>query len=114
MIRRTFILIGILILFFYSISDGDSFRCGNRIVSKGDSKIEVVSKCGEPDDLETVSYETKGSTFWRGTVDVSTKKVEKMYYNCGEGRFIRILTFIDDKLVSIEEGGYGSGPQRCN
>jgi len=39
----------------------DSIRCGDRVVSTGDSRMEVQSKCGPPDYEETVSYKTSGS-----------------------------------------------------
>lgn len=90
---------------------GESFYCGSRVVSTGDTKIEVFSKCGSPDYEEMVAVETTGSVGAR--VDLSTKYVEKLYYNCGKDRFIRVLTFTDGKLVKIENAGYGSGPQKC-
>jgi hypothetical protein len=111
--KKLFIFVGILLLVFASIANGDSFRCGNRVVSTGDSKMEVISKCGPPDDSETVSYDTEGSVSSGGSVDLRTKKVDKLYYNCGNGRFIRVLTLIDGKLVRIENAGYGSGPTKC-
>lgn len=111
--RKLFLFVGIFLFCFVSIANGDSFRCGNRVVSTGDSKMEVLSKCGPPDDSETVSYDTKGSVSSGGSVDLRTKKVDKLYYNCGDGRFIRVLTLIDGKLVRIENGGYGSGPIKC-
>ena len=40
--------------------------------------------------------------------------MEKMYYNCGAGRFIKILTIEDGKIISIEDGDRGSGPIRCD
>lgn len=65
-----------------------------------------------------VSYDTKGSVSKSPskskTFSASTKKVEKLYYNCGNGRFIWVLTLIDGKVVSIESEGYGSGPTKCN
>ena len=111
--KKLFIFVGILLLVFASIANGDSFRRGNRVVSTGDSKMEVISKCGPPDDSETVSYNTEGSVSSGGSVDLRTKKVDKLYYNCGNGRFTRVLTLIDGKLVRIENGGYGSGPTKC-
>jgi hypothetical protein len=112
--KKLFIFVGIMLLVFVSIANGDSFRCGNRVVSTGDSKMEVLSKCGPPDDSETVSYDTTGSVSRGGNIAMSTKKVDKLYYNCGDGRFIRVLTLIDGKLVTIENGAYGSGPPKCN
>ena len=111
--RELLLFLGMFLFGFVSIASSDSFHCGNRVVSTGDSKMDVLSKCGPPDDSETVSYDTKGSASGEGSVDLKTKKVDKLYYNCGESRLIRVLTVIDGKLVKIENGGYGSGPAKC-
>jgi Protein of unknown function (DUF2845) len=111
--RKLFLFVGMLLFCIVSIARGDSFHCGNRVVSTGDSKMDVLSKCGPPDDSETVSYDTKGTASGEGSVDLKTKKVDKLYYNCGDSRFIRLLTVIDGKLVKIENGGYGSGAAKC-
>ncbi len=111
--RRLFLSVGVLLFCFVSVANGDCFRCGDRGVSTGDSRMDVINKCGAPDDSETVSYDTKGFVSNGGSIHLKTKKVEKLYYNCGEGRFTRVLTFIDGKLVRIERGGYGSGPAKC-
>lgn len=99
--NKVLVFVGILLIGFVSIANGDSFRCGDRVVSTGDSKMDVLSKCGPPDYSETVSYDTTGSVSRSGSIAASTKKVEKLYYNCGDGRFIRVLTLIDGKLVRI-------------
>jgi hypothetical protein len=115
--KQLLVFVGILLFGFVSIANGDSIRCGSRVVSTGDSKIEVISKCGPPDDSETVSYDTKGSissSGGSGSFSATTQKVDKLYYNCGEGRFIQVLIVINGKLVRIERGGYGSGPEKCN
>lgn len=112
--NKLFVFVGIMLFGFVSIANADSFRCGNRLVSTDDTKMDVISKCGPPHDSETVSYDTKGSVSSGGSVNLRTKKVEKLYYNCGEGSFIRVLTLISGKLVKIENGGYGSGPEKCN
>jgi hypothetical protein len=111
--NKLLVFIGILLLGFVSIANGDSFRCGNWIISTGDSKMEVISKCGPPDDSETVSVDMTTSETRKGEPVVIIKKVEKLYYNCGEGRISRLLTFIDGKLVMIENAGYGFGPEKC-
>ena len=80
--NKLLVFVGILLFGFISIANGDSFRCGNRVVSTGDSKMEVLIKCGPPDDSETVSYDTTGSVSSSGSIAASTKKVDKLYYNC--------------------------------
>lgn len=88
-----------------SMAQADSFRCGSRVVSTGDSKADVIIKCGSPDYSEVTSVEVTGS---------SVTKIESFYYNCGEGRFTQILIFRGSALVGIRSSGnYGSGPQRC-
>ncbi len=34
----------------------DDLRCGNKLVVTGDTKLEVLNKCGEPDFKETVYW----------------------------------------------------------
>ena len=94
-----------------------AFRCGNDIVSKGDSSAAVTSKCGKPDWQETIKTETKG-TYSGGGSKVGkysevTEKVEKWYYNCGQFDFIYVLTIKAGQLVKIETAGRGSGESRC-
>jgi len=98
----------ILIAIFFiivSVVQADSFRCGSRVVSTGDSKADVIVKCGPPDYSEVVSFSVS---------ETSVTKIEAFYYNCGEGRFVHVLTFKGSILVGIKPtGGYGSGPERC-
>ena len=90
------------------------------LACEGDSKFDVVRKCGKPDYEEESSQVTAGqfgSTREKGTKQggftSSTERIEKLYFNCGQGRFIRILTFRGGTLVTIENGDRGSGDQRC-
>jgi hypothetical protein len=104
----------ILLFGFASIAAGDSFRCQDRIVKTGDSKMDVIGKCGTPDYSEIVADESVSTGSHRYKSKTKTKKVEKLYYNCGSGRFNRILTFVGGKLETIETGDYGSGDEKCN
>lgn len=107
--------VAVIVLFgFVSIATANSFRCQDRIVSTGDSKMDVISKCGDPDYSEIVSVESVSTGSHRYKSKTKTKKVEKLYYNCGSGRFNRVLTFVEGKLETIENGDYGSGDQKCN
>jgi hypothetical protein len=44
---------------------------------------------------------------------LTTKKVELLYYNCGDGRNIKIIKVRGGKIVSIEDDDRGSGTERC-
>lgn len=45
--------------------------------------------------------------------NVSKKRVEKWYYNCGDNDFIYILVFEGGVLKKEETGGYGRGKSDC-
>jgi hypothetical protein len=89
----------LIVLFLFSTT-GYSLRCGNDLVQKGDTKMEVINCCGEPIYKETV-----------GTVSEMTKigeilqkievPIEKWSYDVGGG-VIHVLTFKGDKLVDID------------
>ena len=76
-----------------------SIRCGTEIVRLGVSTFELIQKCGEPDLKETIEAKEETSERWT--------------YNCGAGRFIKIITIRRGKVWRIEEGDRGSGPSRC-
>ena len=84
-----------------------ALRCGNNIVDVGDSKIEVLSKCGEPALKEEV-----GEDFTREFDSRESRKakryVEKWTYNFGSTRFIYVLTIRDGKVIDIstEDKGF--------
>lgn len=40
--------LGLAFLLAVTTLPGQAMRCGNRLVQKGDTKLEVVNKCGEP------------------------------------------------------------------
>ena len=109
-------LLFVLIFCSYSIANASScIRCGlDKLACEGDSKFNAISQCGNPDNSEIVGVDTKGHISNGGRVKLQERTVEKMYYNCGDGRFIKILTIENGKIISIDDGGWGSGPVRCN
>lgn len=56
----------------------DSMRCGTRTVVTGDTKEELVMKCGAPDGSEVPSTERR-RTISGGKYAESTRKVERLY-----------------------------------
>jgi hypothetical protein len=75
------------------------FRCGTSLVKVGDTKLEVLEKCGEPTFKELIKTD--------GLI------VEKWYYDCGPQRFIQILTFSGGSLQKLETGDYGRSLNGC-
>jgi hypothetical protein len=81
------------------------------VVSVGDSKADVLIKCGEPIYRETVGRQTTG----RGTTRMKSLNSAKLKYKeteasreqwlmkVGSGQFFRVLTFEGWELVNIEK-----------
>ena len=98
----------------------EAFRCGSRIVEVGNWMRDVAQKCGEPDwrdvreeeRLVTIQgYAYSPTTKSQVRIPVTTVArvvVEEWVYNLGPTKFIRILRFEDNRLVSIDSGDYGS------
>jgi hypothetical protein len=82
-------------------------------VTEGMTKLDAVSKCGEPDLKEVTSVNTVGRGV-KGAFRATTTSVEVWQHNCGVYRFNKILYFAGATLIKIEDSKtYGSGLQRC-
>jgi hypothetical protein len=112
--KITILIISIFVVLMLTMTAHaqQDFRCGSYIVKTGDSKMDVLMKCGEPAMREEAGADTSGrygaSTSYRGNQSYtqgayqeSTSRVELWYYNCGEGQFNRILEFLAGTLVAI-------------
>lgn len=102
-------------------AQADSLSCNYRIVSSGDSRHQVRSVCGEPDDAtQRVEYRTlrgrvAGPCTREGkrircshTTEIVVEVViDEWTYDFGRNRFIQYLTFEQGRLVSVRSGSYG-------
>lgn len=100
----------------------DSFRCGSKLVMIGDTKIDVVSKCGEPARRENVVRSTSVKKSGKKSGKKSPKKSggqgtkveersrvdEQWTYNLGSRDFVYTLSFEGVELKSIGRGGRGT------
>ena len=76
----------------------------------GDSKADVLMKCGEPVSKETVGQRVEGQaeTRWRSLYshrheyEETQTNIEQWLMDVGRGQFFRILTFEGSQLVKIE------------
>lgn len=72
----------------------------------------LLSKCGIPDYSEELGEDTTARAS-RGKLTASTERTEMLYYNCGDGQFIKEIKIRGGKIVSIRENDRGSGSSRC-
>ncbi len=98
-----------------------NFRCGNEVVSVGDTTYEILQECGAPDYREIRVteriYARRGRDFYGTKVvrvpagskyeGVSTGD-ETWYYDPGPTGFVYVLEFGKSRLSSIKKEGYGS------
>jgi hypothetical protein len=99
-VRTAALLVGCL-LGVASTAHADGFRCGERLVSVGESIGEVQLKCGSPTTRDQRT-EVRGSES-----NLATVTIETWMYNLGPHDFVRVLSFVDGTLRRIETGGYG-------
>lgn len=96
----------------------DAMKCGNRLVTTGDSKAEVLIRCGTPDWRDQWSealIEDYAGAFERR---ISVER-ERWIYNFGPQKFLRFLVFENGKLIEISTGSHGyhknaRPPTACN
>jgi len=105
-----------------SSASADSMRCNDRIVSNGDSRYDVRSKCGEPDDAtQRIEYRTASGRCWeegdrirceRTSERIVEVVIDEWVYDFGRNRFVEYVTFVQGRLVSVRTGKYGYKPAR--
>lgn len=94
-------------------SQESSLRCERGIVAVGESKIDLLGKCGEPALRE--EWGTGGWILVRaGAASVARGAVarERWTYDFGPSRFVMYATLEGGKVVSFERGSYGYDASR--
>lgn len=94
------------------VAAADSFRCGTKLLSDGDSSDKVEALCGPPTDiqrrtiLQSPVYYNHGRRYY-GSYGVSEVLVEYWTYNLGPSKLMRRLRFEDGLLVDVETLSHG-------
>ena len=86
--------------------DAPGPACGDRVISVGDTKPDILNKCGEPFYKSSHQEEQKERFDDSGSRNVIVT-VEEWTYNFGPQRFMRVITFRNGTVVDIRTGGYG-------
>jgi hypothetical protein len=90
----------------------DALRCGTRLVSEGDTRVQVEARCGAPADIIRRTR-LAAPVIWRhgrpyrvgnGEIEIV---VEEWTYNLGPHRFMRRVRFEDGVVVAVDTLGYG-------
>ena len=90
----------------------DTFRCGTRLVTDGDSASKVERLCGPPTDI-TRSEILRRPILWRFgrphylSDELLPVSVEFWTYNLGPNKLMRRLRFEDGLVVRIDTLSHG-------
>ena len=90
----------------------DSFRCGNKLVTDGDSADKVRALCGEPTDIKR-NVTLQRPVIWRDgrpyyvSEDMVEVTVEYWTYNLGPNKLMRRLRIDGGIVTEIETLGPG-------
>jgi hypothetical protein len=88
-----------------------ALRCGNNIVSQGDSTMLLLRNCGEPTLKEQFVDRVPVRAYDQVRNESYTTYDEQPYdvwtYNFGPRRFVQRITIKGGKIYRIESQGYG-------
>jgi hypothetical protein len=85
----------------------DSLDCPGGIVQSGDSKLDLLSKCGRPSLVEDRAAEKGAFDARNGVARRVVAPVDVWTYDFGKNRFVQLVRIVRGRIASIERGGYG-------
>jgi hypothetical protein len=106
----------VFVLGLLACSPAFAFRCGTKLVVKGDTRSQVAAKCGEPTDVVKMSSVFRRPVLWANGRpyylgdDFIEIPVESWLYNLGPNKLMRRVIFEDGIVADIETLGYGYNP----
>jgi hypothetical protein len=89
-----------------------AFRCGTRVITRGDHASKLLEFCGEPDAVQTrlaqrpfVSRDVRGHVYLPGFAE--DVWVEEWTYNLGPNKLMRLVRMENGFVAEIRHLGYG-------
>lgn len=102
--KRNVIMAMALFFLSPSMASASAFYCNNKIISVGDSKYEVLSKCPSPEYVERSEREV--------IKRVSSSEIKKeiiqretLIYDLGPDTIIRAVVIENDRVIEINTLG---------
>jgi hypothetical protein len=91
-------------------AQANAFRCGTRIISRGDHSSKLLRYCGEPDAVQSRLAQRSfvadvGRVFIPGFVE--DVWIEEWTYNLGPHKLMRIVRIENGLVEEIRHLGYG-------
>ena len=97
------------LLLLTAAAPAHAFRCGTRIITRGDHVEKMLRFCGEPASvhtrLQTRAYVTDFGRVYPGIVEDVV--VEEWTYNLGPNQLIKVVRVENGFVREIKQLGYG-------
>ncbi len=90
-----------------ALARADSIDCPGGIVQTGDSKLDLLAKCGRPTLAENRATEKGAFDARNGVARRVLSPVDVWTYDFGRNRFMHLVRLVRGRIASIERGGYG-------
>jgi len=109
MAPKTFPTLMATALLLLAVTPAHAFRCGTRIITRGDHADKILRFCGEPASVQSrISQRSYVSDFGRVFPGVVEEVViEEWTYNLGSQRLIRVVRLENGFVAAIRHLGYG-------
>jgi hypothetical protein len=93
-------------------TSAQAMRCGTHLINRGDTRLELVARCGQPTDVaRRVEESTLGGSDGHGfAARTLTVVVESWDYNFGPSRLMRRVELRDGIISAIQTLGQGYAP----
>jgi hypothetical protein len=92
-----------------AVSPAHAFRCGTRIITRGDHADKILKFCGEPIAVQTRlaqrGFVTRYGRFYPGIVEEVV--IEEWTYNFGPHQLMRIVRLENGLVADVKYLGYG-------
>ena len=97
------------LLLLAAAAPAHAFRCGTRIITRGDHAEKMLRFCGEPASvqtrLQTRSYVADFGRVFPGIVEEVV--IEEWTYNLGPHQLIKVVRLENGFVTEIKQLGYG-------
>jgi hypothetical protein len=97
------------VLVLLVVAPAHAFRCGTRIITRGDPAEKILRYCGEPTSVQTrLSQRAFVDRFGRVVPTlVEDIVIEEWTYNLGPHYLIRVVRLENGVVADIKHLGYG-------
>jgi len=82
---------------FGTVASAQNYRCGGKLIKKGDTKVKLMKNCGEPDRLLSIVSSNRG-VMVKQQILLYDQGAKKYAVTISSGAIFRIREYTDYKL----------------